>query len=278
MLLNFSRPKLNKIRRLVLGRFMSMTYDKEERGLPTSTTPPGVGIPDDRANQDDILRAATTSPSVLIPVDDKLANFRVLTGIDSAPALTIIEILKRPAPNLGIYNRTVRAEQTSGLQFRVFSILINGCLGAQIVVAAALTALGAGNGPHGAVTAFGAINTVIAGFLTYLKGSGLPNRLKYYENEWTKVREYIEQRERDFGREACTLDLEEEIRTVERMYEDVRQDMETNTPDHYTSMTEARRKRGIQPAPPIAKYADESRRGDVSDAGHLASARSLSAH
>lgn len=54
--------------------------------------------------------------------------------------------------------------------------LISVALIMQLIVAAALTALGAADGNHGAVTVFGGINTVIAGFLTYLKGSGLPNR------------------------------------------------------------------------------------------------------
>ena len=69
-------------------------------------------------------------------------------------------------------------------QYKLFSRLINSCLGLQIVVAAALTALGAANGSRSAVTVFGAVITVIAGFLTYLKGSGLPGRLQYFQHEW----------------------------------------------------------------------------------------------
>jgi len=235
--------------------------------VPPTTIAADNGAPEDGRSHEDEVATSTPSTNGLVPINDKIANFRILTGIDSAPALTMIEILKRPAPNLGIYARTVRAEQRTGLQFKIFSVLINGCLGAQIIVAAALTALGAGKGPHGAVTAFGAINTVIAGFLTYLKGSGLPNRLKYYENEWTKVREYIEQRERDFHREGCRLDLEEEIRNVERMYEDVRQDMEANTPDSYTSMNEARKRRGVVPSPAIARPAEANMRADATHNG-----------
>lgn len=74
-------------------------------------------------------------------------------------------------------------------------MLISSCLGVQIIVAAALTALGAAHANSHAVTVFGAINTVIAGFLAYLKGSGQPMRYKYYAHEWSKIREYIEQRE-----------------------------------------------------------------------------------
>jgi hypothetical protein len=110
----------------------------------------------------------------------------------------------------------------------MFNLLINTCLGTQIIVAAVLTALGAADGPHSAVTGLGAINTIIAGFLTYLKGSGLPNRLKYHEIEWKAVREHIEQREREFCMADCRLDVEEEIRIVEDMYEQVKAELEAN--------------------------------------------------
>lgn len=109
------------------------------------------------------------------------------------------------------------------------------------MIAAALTALGAAGASSGAVTAFGALNTVIAGFLTFLKGSGLPGRLKYYGNEWKKIREFIEQRERDFMRPGHNLDVYEVIDTIEKMYNNLKADIELNTPDSYTSVTNQRR-------------------------------------
>lgn len=145
----------------------------------------------------------------------------------------------------------ITAETKAHRSHRTFVWLINASLGLQLIVAAALTALGAGNGPHKAVTAFGALNTVIAGFLAFLKGSGLPNRLQYYESEWTKIREYIEQRERDFCREGCNLDLEAEVAIIERMYEEVKGDIEANTPDGFISVQDISKRRaqiGPQPA------------------------------
>lgn len=94
---------------------------------------------------------------------------------------------------LMLYTGIVKYENTYKSNFQTFSWLINAALGLQIVFAAALTALGAGNGPRSAVTAFGALNTIIAAFLTYLKGSGLPNRFKYYKEQTTNLREYVEQ-------------------------------------------------------------------------------------
>ncbi|OTA93508.1 hypothetical protein M434DRAFT_72995 [Hypoxylon sp. CO27-5] len=178
--------------------------------------------------------------SYLVPEDDPLTLFRLMVGISTSPYLGYSEsspVGTRPAANIGIYSRVVHSEQKSKDRYKVFSILINACYFLQIVVAASLTAMGAAGVSHGAVTAFGAINTIIAGLLTFLKGSGLPARLKYYGNEWKKIREFIEQRERDFSRAGCTLDVYEVVATIDRMYNHTKQEIEMNTPDSYTSVT-----------------------------------------
>jgi hypothetical protein len=172
------------------------------------------------------LKISTTDTSDLIPPNDKLLVFRALTGIDSVPTLNTLHHYHRTAPNVGIYTRVVQAEKFNAQRYRFFSILINTCLGVQIVVAASLTALGAASGPHSAVTAFGAINTIMAGILTYLKGSGLPDRLKHYQNEWRNIREYIEQRERELCLDGCGLDVQEEIQYIEYLYEGVKREIE----------------------------------------------------
>lgn len=202
--------------------------------------------------------------------DDKLAIFRHLVGIHStrsfAPSTSagILPDLShnnlhfdgRAAPNLGIYNRIVHREQAAKRGYKFASILINSCLGIQVIVAAALTAMGAANSSHVSITAFGAINTVIAGILTYLKGSGLPSRIRYYENEWKKVREYIEQRERDFSRPNCTLDVYEVVGVVEAMYEEVKADIQTNRPDNYVSVGEIRNRATTTTYPQIPKLSN----------------------
>ena len=181
-----------------------------------------------------------------------LSEYRYHLGIHNAPDLVATD--RRAAPNMGIYQRTIEAEEKYRKEYKVFSILINGALGLQIVLAGALTALGAGNGPRSAVTVFGAMNTIIAGFLAFLKGSGLPNRLKYYHNEWAKVREYIEQRERDFARgHLDDATLREEIIIIKKMYENVRKDVEANQPDSYISMSQAGRSQSVEPLPSLAR-------------------------
>lgn len=167
--------------------------------------------------------------------DDALTLFRVTLGITAAPHLGFSSSAGRPADNVGLYARVVHSEQKAKDNYKVFSAVINACYFLQIIVAAALTALGAANANNKAITAFGAINTIVAGLLAYLKGSGYPARFKYYANEWKKVREFIEHRERDFSLEGCTLDVFEEVDTVREMYEATKREIEINTPDSFNS-------------------------------------------
>ena len=100
----------------------------------------------------------------------------------------------------------------------------------QIVLGAAVTALGAARGPPGAVTFFGAVGTIVAGLLTYLKGQGLPARLEQYLHQLRTLREHIETREREFLEPECPLNVDEEIASVTKMYQEVRQTAQDNAP------------------------------------------------
>ncbi|KAL4883806.1 hypothetical protein BJY04DRAFT_216144 [Aspergillus karnatakaensis] len=218
-------------------RLLLAALDREEKGYPSATQPapsmmgsmgtdPNYGLSESSETHAKRSTITRTDASILIPPSDKLLVFRALTGIDSAPALNVMHHIPRTAPNVGIYTRVVRAETKAASRYKFHATLINTCLSIQIVVAAALTALGAARGPHNAVTAFGAINTIVAGILTYLKGSGLPDRLKHYQNEWRNIREYIEQRERELCLQGCELDVQEEIQIIEQMYEGVKREIE----------------------------------------------------
>ncbi|KAL4914607.1 hypothetical protein BDW62DRAFT_190185 [Aspergillus aurantiobrunneus] len=223
--------------RSLARRLLLAALDREEKGYPPVPRPPpptmgsmGAGLNAGAAESAETpqkrLTVTRTDASTLIPPSDKLLVFRSLTGIDGAPALDLSHHTPRTAPNVGIYTRVVKAETKAASRYRFHASLINTCLAIQIVVAATLTALGAARGPHNAITAFGAINTIVAGILTYLKGSGLPDRLKHYQNEWRNIREYVEQRERELCLESCEMDVEEEIQIIEQMYEGVKREIE----------------------------------------------------
>ena len=54
------------------------------------------------------------------------------------------------------------------------------------------------------------------------------------------LREFIEQRERDFSSKDCKLDVYDTVRRIEAMYEEVKVNIATNTPDNYISVGDER--------------------------------------
>ncbi|KAI9695998.1 MAG: hypothetical protein M1820_008339 [Bogoriella megaspora] len=170
----------------------------------------------------------------LPPVDSstlphRLVKFQNLIGI-SVPSAIRSQQPKRPGQNLGIYKRTVDHEIKVKFQWKISTWTVNSCYLLQIIVGAALTALGAANGPSAAVTILGALNTILAGLLTYLKGQGLPSRLEQHFQLLRTLREHIEERERDFAEWDCPLDVDEEIELIVKMYQDLKQTVRDNMP------------------------------------------------
>ena len=156
----------------------------------------------------------------------KLVKFRNLIGIQS----TRTNLLGRPAPNPGIYKRTIKDEKDIQFKLRLSSYIVNVLFLLQIVVGAALTALGAAKGSTIAVTILGAVNTVVAGILTYLKGQGLPTRFEQNLHLLRTLREHIEEREREFTEHDCILDVDEVVQSIIQMYKEVRQTAKDNAP------------------------------------------------
>ncbi|KAL6852096.1 hypothetical protein J3F83DRAFT_569530 [Trichoderma novae-zelandiae] len=195
--------------------------DREERGLPVRDEDGQETTGNGRR-----ITIIGTDSDALVPANDKLLAFRSLTGIDTVPALASNGHARRAAPNVGLYFRVVQAEQKGAQSYKFFHIAINFCLGAQIIVASALTAIGAADGSRHAITGLGAINTIMAGILTYLKGSGLPDRFKTQENQWREIREHIEQRERELCLIDCTLDAQEEVFIIEEMYNQAKAELD----------------------------------------------------
>lgn len=153
--------------------------------------------------------------------------------------------LKRPAENRGIYTRIVALERRRKMAYYMCTALIETCFLAQIAFAAMLTALGAATAPHNVITIFGAINTAIAGILAILKGQGLPDRLRQDWAGLTKVRDFIEERERfleqgfymddevDANGKSKQADIKAEIAKVLDLYETQLATMEANRPATY---------------------------------------------
>lgn len=156
-----------------------------------------------------------------LQVPNKLQTYRDILGIHALPPDSVSAA--RPTENQGTYKRLVDAELKARLQYYFSASIINTGLIAQMVFVATLTALGAGRKSFMAITVLGSVNTVIAGGMAYLKGQGLPERLVQYANDLRKVREYLEERERQFMQPDCRLDVDQETRIILRMYQAARQ-------------------------------------------------------
>lgn len=135
--------------------------------------------------------------------------------------------IDRPAKNKGTYEQLVHAQTKTRVEYYTTASLINIALFAQIIIAAAVTAVSAAAGPGIAITVLGAVNTVLAGSLTWVKGQGLPDRLLSYANELRRVREHIEDLERRYeDHPNFRMDVEEEAKKIYAMYDNARKNAE----------------------------------------------------
>jgi hypothetical protein len=183
---------------------------------------------------------STANPTGQRTAAERLKLFRDLVGIHPLPMKE--SGYKRPAPNVGTYKRLVETLAKRRVEYYVTASFINSCLFGQIIVAAALTALGASSGSHVLITILGSINTIIAGVMTYLKGQGLPDRLLEDANGLRRVREYLEQVERQLISEDSKLDVEREAKIIYDMYNEVRKNAEDNIPSNWKSLDTSKAK------------------------------------
>lgn len=79
--------------------------------------------------------------------------------------------------------------------------------------------------------------------------------MKNYQNQWKNIREYIEQREREFCLVVCELDVQEEVFIVESMYQRVKSEMETKqSSDKSQHLDDSRVRRSVLPTSHNSTY------------------------
>ncbi len=121
------------------------------------------------------------------------AQFLMMTGTpSSAPTPNG----KRSAvPRKSLYGRASRQLSAQRLTYYGTASLSNAMLLGQVMIGAALTALGASQSSHILITVFGAMNTIIAGLVAYLKSRGQPMRARMYRDDLERVVDEIENSE-----------------------------------------------------------------------------------
>ena len=174
------------------------------------------------------------------PNDDMLVIFRRAVGINSdlstaAAWPSTLETGRRKA--VGVYAGVLRTRRTKAVLFASLSALLWLSYLAQIVVGAALTALGPGSRDHpNLITSLGVLNTVIAGFLALVKGQGLPERLRKDEMEFRRLQDWIEETEALLAVGVVGRDRKEVGLLVEmafKRYNAAMASEENNRPDSY---------------------------------------------
>ncbi|KAJ9138492.1 hypothetical protein NKR23_g8547 [Pleurostoma richardsiae] len=179
------------------------------------------------------------------PNDENLLIFRQALGIsqplpssgDGGPAL---EEGRRAAT--GIYASVIHQQRSKRIQHAVVSVVLYTCHVAQVVLGAALTALGPSAARHArAITLLGAANTVVAGLLALAKGQGQPERLRKDEVGYRRLRDWIEETEALLAAGVVGRDRREVGLLVEvafKKYNAVKASEVNNRPDNYVRQPE----------------------------------------
>jgi len=94
-----------------------------------------------------------------------------------------------------LYGRALHRRNVQNGMYIFTATLSNTLLLTQVVLGAALTALGASASSHILITIFGATNTIIAGLVAYLKSRGQPMRARMYRDDLDRVVDEIENSE-----------------------------------------------------------------------------------
>jgi hypothetical protein len=105
----------------------------------------------------------------------------------------------------------------------------------QLCISSALVILGALRQDfHIPIALLGAINGILTGILSLIRGQGLPNRLLQYADQLRRVREDVEWTERILRTNAAVVLYKDAI-ALRDSYEQCRDDAVKNHPDSWTS-------------------------------------------
>lgn len=128
-----------------------------------------------------------------------LLIFRRAVGINSDKASTFTDsetLEKGRRRAVGVYKHVIEQQRRKRLVHHTLGIVLYISHFMQIIVAAVLTALGPNAKNYEVpITVLGAVNTVVAGVLALLKGSGVIERVSKDEVEFKKLQDWIEETE-----------------------------------------------------------------------------------
>jgi hypothetical protein len=148
-----------------------------------------------------------------------------------------------------LYGRAIELKRTQNRVYQLTAGISNSLLLAQVVIGAAVTALGASASSHVLITLFGATNTIIAGVVAYLKSRGQPMRARMYRDDIERIVDEMENSEvmwlgiskhmhgySDIDDQKVTV--RSEVARLSRLYDRAVKNNTLNNPDMYMAAGE----------------------------------------
>lgn len=178
------------------------------------------------------------------PNDENLKIFRQALGINYHREATDSGTLEEGRKSaIGIYKSVIEAQQTKGFQHALLTAFLYFCYFAQIVIGAALTAIGPTSGRYETlITVLGAVNTILAGVLALIKGSGQPQRMEKDRVGFRRLQDWIEETEAllavgVIGRNRKEVGLL--VESAFKRYNAAKMSVENNSPDFYVNQPDS---------------------------------------
>ncbi|KAK6387716.1 hypothetical protein LTS17_000985 [Exophiala oligosperma] len=189
-------------------------------------------------------------PATSVVVVDPHEQFCMMVGVPSSAPPDADEQnqnrKRQSVPKKSLYGRVTRQLAHQRWTYYTTASLSNTMLLTQVVLGAALTALGASESSHVLITVFGAMNTVIAGLVAYLKSRGQPMRARMYRDDLERVVDEIENSEvmwlgisrhvhgyDEIDTDDGQVSVRSEVARLTRLYDRAVKNNTMNNPDMY---------------------------------------------
>ncbi|KAL7628404.1 hypothetical protein AAE478_002606 [Parahypoxylon ruwenzoriense] len=217
----------------------SKTPSSPQKKTQTNPTPVDPAPPKTTTN---LSWGAPAGLAIRGPNDENLVIFRKALGInyqrETSDSGTLEEGRKTA---VGIYKSVLEAQRTKAVRHALLTAFLYFCYFAQIVIGAALTAMGPNSARYETlITILGALNTILAGVLALIKGSGQPQRIERDRIGFRRLQDWIEETEAllsvgVIGRNRKEVGLL--VESAFKRYNAAKTSVENNSPDFYVNQT-----------------------------------------
>ncbi|KAK3673680.1 hypothetical protein LTR78_006585 [Recurvomyces mirabilis] len=146
-----------------------------------------------------------------------------------------------------LYRRATRHRRHQNVTYMFTATFTNTLLLSQVILGATLTGLGASDSSRILITVFGALNTVIAGLVAFLKSRGQPVRARMFRDDLERVVDEIENSavmwlgisKGVHGYDAIdtndSVTVRSEVARLTRLYDRAVKNSTMNDPDNYAA-------------------------------------------